>query len=93
MLVHCRGMNTWAERMKLRPCSIDLLSGSRHSFDTTSGALVFGDGSELANDFLETGTASGIGARGDGSRIFLGSITVIHIAKAGNFASKGDDVP
>lgn len=58
-----------------------------------SGTLVLGDGSELANDFLKAGTATRIGAGSDGSRIFLGGITVIHIAKAGDFTSQGNDVP
>jgi hypothetical protein len=66
--------------MRSRLNSIDWLQDRSNRTTLASGTLVLGDSSELSNDFLQTGAAPSISAGSHGSGVFLGGITVIHIA-------------
>jgi hypothetical protein len=57
-----------------------------------SGPLVFGDGRQLADDFLKAAPPPFIGAGGHGRWILLAGVTVIQVTKAGDLASQGYNV-
>jgi hypothetical protein len=54
--------------------------------------LVFGNGRQLSDDFLQARSASFVGARCHGRGSLLGRVTVIQVAKVSNFTSEGHNV-
>jgi hypothetical protein len=57
-----------------------------------SGTLVFGDGCQFADDFLQAGPPLLIRPGCHGRGVLLAGITVVQITKTGDLASQGHNV-
>jgi hypothetical protein len=57
-----------------------------------SGPLVFGNGRQLADDFLKAAPPFFVGAGCHGRGILLAGVSVIQVSKVGDLTSQGNNV-